>query len=132
MLEKLGIYGRKIEVDDQYSGIENIASTYGFTGVEPNTVMMNWNRTTKSPDKYVQMTQKLIHLDYNLLYLDYDERTHFGDQNSLMELVNSVRPHRMRRQIPYCIRCGTIEIYIIQIIPTHACIHMHSAVLGSK
>ena len=83
VLEKLGIYGRKIEVDDLYSGIENIASTYGFTGVEPNTVMMNWNRTTTSPDKYVQMTQKLIHLDYNLLYLDYDERTHFGEHQTI-------------------------------------------------
>jgi amino acid transporter len=82
-LEKLGIYGRKIEVDNHYSGIENIASTYGFTGVEPNTVMMNWSRTTKSPEKYVQMTQKLIHLDYNLLYLDYDDRTHFGDYQTI-------------------------------------------------
>jgi len=82
-LEKLGIYGRKIEVNDLYSGIENIASTYGFTGVEPNTVMMNWSRTTESPEKYVKMTQKLIHLDYNLLYLDYDERTHFGNYQTI-------------------------------------------------
>ena len=82
-LEKLGIYGRKIEVDDHYSGIENIASTYGFTGVEPNTVMMNWSRTTKYPEKYVKMTQKLIHLDYNLLYLDYDEKAHFGNYQTI-------------------------------------------------
>jgi len=29
------------------------------------------------------MTQKLIHLDYNLLYLDYDERTHFGNHQTI-------------------------------------------------
>lgn len=79
VLEKLGIYGRKVEVEDPYSGIENIASTYGFSGIEPNTVMMNWSRTTNDPERYAEMTQKLIHLDYNLLYLDYDERTHFGN-----------------------------------------------------
>ncbi|HHH49372.1 MAG TPA: amino acid permease, partial [Saprospiraceae bacterium] len=83
ILEELGIYGRKVEVKDPYSGVENIASTYGFTGVEPNTVMMNWSRTTKDPVKYVAMIQKLIHLDYNLLYLDYDERFHFGNYETI-------------------------------------------------
>lgn len=82
-IEELGIYGKKIEVDDIYVGIENIASTYGFTGIEPNTVMMNWSRSAKDPAKYAKMTQKLLHLDYNLLYLDYDERTHFGSYQSI-------------------------------------------------
>jgi len=83
ILDRLGIYGRKIEVVDAYSGVENIASTYGFTGIEPNTVMMNWSRTTDDPVKYARMTEKLIHLDYNLLYLDYDVRTHFGKYRTI-------------------------------------------------
>lgn len=79
ILKKLGIYGRKVAVTDKYSGIENIASTYGFSGVEPNTIMMNWSKTTENARRYSQMTQKLIQLDYNLLYLDFDERYNFGE-----------------------------------------------------
>ena len=83
ILKKLGIYGRKVAVEDRYSGIENIASTYGFSGVEPNTVMMNWSRTTEDPVRYAQMTKRLMELDYNLLYLDLDERYNFGDYKSI-------------------------------------------------
>ena len=83
ILDKLGIYGRKVAVEDRYSGIENIASTYGFSGVEPNTIMMNWSRTTEDPVRYALMTQRLMELDYNLLYLDFDERFNFGDHTTI-------------------------------------------------
>ena len=83
VLDKLGIYGRRVSVEDTYSGIENIATTYGFTGIEPNTVMMNWSRSTREPEKFTQMTEKLIRLDYNLLYLDYDQKTEFGEYKTL-------------------------------------------------
>ncbi|MDC0230700.1 amino acid permease [Aureispira] len=82
-LEKLGIFGRKIEVDNIYKGIENIAATFGFSGVEPNTIMMEWPKNIKKPDEYAEMTQKLIHLDYNLLYLDYDKRYDFGKYRTI-------------------------------------------------
>ncbi len=83
VLDKLGIYGRRVSVDDTYIGIENIAATYGFTGIEPNTVMMNWSHNTSEPEKFTRMTEKLIHLDYNLLYLDYDLQTHYGEYKTL-------------------------------------------------
>lgn len=83
VLEKLGIYGKRIAVEDTYTGIENIAATYGFTGIEPNTVMMTWSRSTKDAAKFTKMTEKLIHLDYNLLYLDYDLKTHYGEYKTL-------------------------------------------------
>ncbi|MFT5858800.1 MAG: solute carrier family 12 sodium/potassium/chloride transporter 2 [Flavobacteriaceae bacterium] len=83
LLDKLGIYGKRIAVEDTYSGIENIASTYGFTGIEPNTVMMTWSKNTTDTAKFTKMTEKLIHLDYNLLYLDFDLITHYGEYKTL-------------------------------------------------
>ncbi len=77
-LDKYGIFGKKIEVDNLYEGIENIAATFGFTGIDPNTVMMGWAKNTKDPIDYARLTQKLISLDFNLLYLDYDKETKFG------------------------------------------------------
>ncbi len=82
-LEKYGIFGKKIEVENLYDGIENIAATFGFTGIDPNTVMMGWAKNTKNPIDYAKLTQKLISLDFNLLYLDYDKETKFGKYKTI-------------------------------------------------
>ena len=78
VLKEHGIFGRRQEVKNVFQGIETIASTYGFSGVEPNTVMLGWAKNTKDPIWFAQMTQKLIALDYNVLYLDYDWNRKFG------------------------------------------------------
>ena len=72
------IFHRKQECQNIFQGIEAIASTYGFSGVEPNTVMMGWARNTNHPIGFSQMTKKLGVLDYNVLYLDYDKEKGFG------------------------------------------------------
>lgn len=82
-LEKYGIFGRKLEVQNSFRGIESIACTFGFSGVEPNTVLMSWPGETEHPIWFTQMTQKLIDLDYNVLYLDYDERWGFRKQEKI-------------------------------------------------
>lgn len=82
-LEKLGIFGRKIEVDDIYKGIENVATTFGFTGVDPNTVMMGWGQSTEGLPNFMKMTNSLIKLDYNILFLDFDKDAEFGDRQTI-------------------------------------------------
>jgi len=81
--EKLGIYARQVKVNNIYRGIENIASTFGFSGVEPNTIMMGWPKELRDSKDYAIMTQHLIHLDYNLLYLDFDQKAKFGKYESV-------------------------------------------------
>lgn len=76
-LQNHGIFGRKLEVQNIFKGIESIACTFGFSGIEPNTVLMDWPGQTKDPIWFTEMTAKLIDLDYNVLYLDYDERWGF-------------------------------------------------------
>lgn len=79
----LGIFGRQLKVQNIYEGITNIASTFGFSGVEPNTIMMGWPKGLENSEEYSKMTQTLLHLDYNLLYLDFDKKTKFGNYNSV-------------------------------------------------
>ena len=74
----LGIFARQLKVDNIYKGITNIASTFGFSGVEPNTIMMGWPKGLENSAEYAEMTETLLHLDYNLLYLDFDRKTKFG------------------------------------------------------
>ncbi len=83
MFKDLGIFARQIKVDNIYSGITNIASTFGFSGVEPNTIMMGWPKGLENSTEYSKMTQTLLHLDYNLLYLDFDKKTKFGNYSSV-------------------------------------------------
>lgn len=79
----LGIFARQIKVDNIYKGITNIATTFGFSGVEPNTIMMGWPKGLENSEEYSQMTETLLHLDYNLLYLDFDKKTKFGNYQSV-------------------------------------------------
>lgn len=74
----LGIFARQIKVSNIYDGITNIAMTYGFSGVEPNTIMMGWPKGLENSTEYSKMTETLLHLDYNLLYLDFDRNKKFG------------------------------------------------------
>ena len=39
---------------------------------------MGWARNTKDPKWFGEMTNKLKDLDYNILYLDYDQKRGFG------------------------------------------------------
>jgi amino acid transporter len=82
-LQKYGMFGRRQEVKNVYDGVETIASTYGFSGIEPNTILMGWAKNTRNPVFFAQMTQKLIDLDYNVLYLDYDRRFGFRDYGTI-------------------------------------------------
>lgn len=80
---ELGIFARQIKVDNIYKGITNIASTYGFSGVEPNTIMMGWPKGLENSVEYSKMTETLLLLDYNLLYLDFDRKTKFGNYETV-------------------------------------------------
>ncbi len=80
---ELGIFARQIKVNNIYKGITNIATTFGFSGVEPNTIMMGWPKGLENSEEYSQMTETLLHLDYNLLYLDFDKKTKFGNYKTV-------------------------------------------------
>ncbi len=82
-LKKYGIFGRRLEVQNIFKGIESIACTFGFSGIEPNTTLMNWPGQTKDPVWFTDMTEKLIALDYNVLYLDYDPRWGFRKKEQI-------------------------------------------------
>jgi len=82
-LEKYGVFGRQIEVQNEFQGIESIASTFGFSGMEPNTILMPWPGETQDPIWFTNMTKKLFDLDYNVLYLDYDKRWGFRKKEQI-------------------------------------------------
>ncbi|RLD32141.1 MAG: Na-K-Cl cotransporter [Bacteroidetes bacterium] len=73
-----GIFARRQECNNIYEGIKTIAATYGFSGVEPNTVLLGWGRQTSNPIEFAKMLKYLSDLDLNIVLLDYDTERGFG------------------------------------------------------
>lgn len=78
-----GIFVRQHSVDNVYDGIEQISSTYGFAGVEPNTIFMGWARNTTNPKRFTHMLNRLYSLDQNVVMMDYDQKLEFGDKKQI-------------------------------------------------
>ncbi|MEA2043646.1 MAG: hypothetical protein U9N85_13975 [Bacteroidota bacterium] len=74
-----GVFIKRRYCSDIYSTIEMIASTYGFSGVEPNTILMGWGRQTSNPKRFSQMVRRIRQLDLNMIFIDYDKRFGYGD-----------------------------------------------------
>jgi hypothetical protein len=82
-LDNEGIFTRRHECQDIYEGIETIAGTYGFSGVEPNTVLMGWARQSQEPKRFAQMIKNLSDLDLNIVMIDYDKERGFGNYKQI-------------------------------------------------
>ncbi|MCK5775899.1 MAG: hypothetical protein KAH25_06985, partial [Bacteroidales bacterium] len=78
-----GVFTRKQSVSNLYEGIEIISQTYGFSGVEPNTIMMGWARESSEPAQFSQMIYNLTKLDMNIVMLDYDKERHWGKKQTI-------------------------------------------------
>jgi len=78
-----GLFARRQECNNIYEGIESIAATYGFSGVEPNTVLLGWGRKTSNPVRFAKMLKYLSDLDLNVVILDYDTEKGFGNYKQI-------------------------------------------------
>ncbi len=77
--EKDGLLVRKHTCRDIYEGMDIITRVYGFTGFEPNTVLMGWGRNSREPEKFARLLTNLKKQDYNCAFLNYDKTAGFGD-----------------------------------------------------
>ena len=78
-----GIFTREYPCTDIYEGIENLAQTYGFAGVEPNTVLMGWTRQNSDQERFARLIKNIIGMDLNILLMDYDLKKGFGRRKTI-------------------------------------------------
>ncbi|MGB0523852.1 MAG: hypothetical protein ACPGJS_12875, partial [Flammeovirgaceae bacterium] len=78
-----GMFFRKYQCRNIYEGIKTITETYGFSGIEPNTVLMGWARYSKSPLEFAKLIGRFNKMDYNILVMDYDQRVGFGENETI-------------------------------------------------
>ena len=78
-----GIFSRRQECSNIYEGMKSIAATYGFSGVEPNTVMLGWARKTEDPVGFAKLLKYFSELDLNIVLLDHDSIRLFGEYKQI-------------------------------------------------
>ncbi len=74
------IFSKRQEVNDIYNGMEAVAAIYGFSGVEPNTIVLGWGRHSENPLRFASMLHYFMKLDLNIVLLDYDKAKGFGNR----------------------------------------------------
>ncbi len=77
--EHSNIITRRHNCRNVYEGMGMISRIYGFSGFEPNTILMGWSRNTDTPEKWEELIFTLNKLEYNLTFLSYDKNTGFGN-----------------------------------------------------
>lgn len=75
---KPGVFTRYHECRDIYEGINTISRIYGFSGFEPNTILMGWARNTRNPEKFASLLRDFRKQDLNSVFLSYDKEAGFG------------------------------------------------------
>ncbi len=74
------VFSRKHICPDLFDGIDNISRFYGFSGFEPNTVLMGWPHRHKDPERFSKSLKNLKSLDLNTVLLSYRKLTGFGNK----------------------------------------------------
>jgi len=76
-------FSRQFSCNSLESGIKSVTSVYGFSGFEPNTVMMGWSRDTENTKFLVNVLSDLKKKNLNAIFLDYDKRGGFGKKENI-------------------------------------------------
>ncbi len=78
-----GYFNHRHYCRDVYSGMDEISRVYGFSGVEPNTVLMGWSREPRNREKFIQTLNGFKKNNFNSIFLDYKKNKEFGNKQTI-------------------------------------------------
>jgi hypothetical protein len=74
----VGVFRRRTVSEDFYETVAAACRHHGFTGLDPNTVLLDWDIDRKDTDRFVGLVRDTVKLDFNLLMLHYDPERGWG------------------------------------------------------
>lgn len=80
---ELEFFSRKFKCATIEDGIKTVTSVYGFSGFEPNTIMMGWSRNVQSGEFLASILTDLKNKNLNAVLLDYDKEHGFGKKENI-------------------------------------------------
>jgi len=80
---RTGFFHRPTPTDDVYRTMEAVCRFYGFSGVEPNTVVVDWYAHHHAADGFASLLDSVRARDLNLIVLGHDPERSFGAQRRI-------------------------------------------------
>ncbi len=81
--KKQNHFTRDFHCESISSGIKTVSSVYGFSGFEPNTVLMGWSRDVQNANFLADIIYDLKSKNLNAAFLDYDQDNGFGKKQNI-------------------------------------------------
>jgi amino acid transporter len=81
--QKARYFLRDLPCHSVEEGISTVTSVYGFSGFEPNTVLMGWSKQVGNKDFLVRVLNDLKTKNMNTVFLDYDRDNGFGKKENI-------------------------------------------------
>lgn len=78
-----GYFRHRYYCADVYSGMDQVSRLFGFSGVEPNTIMMGWSKTQANRENFRELLKGFGHNRYNTLFLKYDQDGKYGSNSTI-------------------------------------------------
>jgi len=80
---ELEFFDRKFKCPTLEDGIKTVTSVYGFSGFEPNTIMMGWSRNIQKGNFLANVLTDFRNKNLNAVLLDFDKEHGFGKKETI-------------------------------------------------
>lgn len=70
----VGVFSRVVTTDEPYETIHSLAAHHGYAGIEPNTVLLDWDAYAEDPERLASLVDRLREEDLNTLL--FSDATH--------------------------------------------------------
>ena len=80
---ELNYFKRKFACESVEAGIKAVTNVYGFSGFEPNTIMMGWSRNSENSEVLAHILSDLKKKRLSAAFLDYDKNSGFGKKENI-------------------------------------------------
>jgi len=68
---------------DIYSGMDEISRVYGFSGIEPNTILMGWSKNSRNKEQFLHVIRNFEESDFNTILLNYNSHKKYGNKKTI-------------------------------------------------
>ncbi|HUW93216.1 MAG TPA: hypothetical protein VMV74_08635 [Bacteroidales bacterium] len=71
------------ECRNVYEGMNEISRVYGFSGVEPDTILMGWSRNENNKEDFLKAIKNFEESDLNTILLSFNFLKKYGDKKTI-------------------------------------------------
>uniref|UniRef100_UPI00404A79D8 hypothetical protein n=1 Tax=Fulvivirga sp. TaxID=1931237 RepID=UPI00404A79D8 len=79
----IGYFQHRLACKNVYDGMDEISRVYGFSGIEPNTILMGWSKNEKSKAQFIKLAESFDYYNYNSLFLNYNAERKYGNNTTI-------------------------------------------------